>query len=127
MMNSEDYYDGSDDIEAEEETDLILKAVWEKIIEEETGVRLLDPERMREFLACGEAMKSAFSGSGARMKISPHDTFSSTGSIVITMDRLCIKKPDLFFRALSRASNYEIYPKINGELVLAITFYGLTV
>ena len=117
-MNSEE--------RAEWEMDEILKRVMDAIVEDESGTQLTNPKRMREFLACGEVMKKLFQGRGNKVQVVPHDDFPSVGTIRVFTKQLSISDPLLFYEAASLSSNYEIYPKLDGTVVLALTFYGLT-
>jgi hypothetical protein len=118
--------------EEREKNDLdeLLIRIGHAIEEDEAGIHVTNPERMRCFLACGEAMKLLFSGKGMRVIISPHDMYPSMGTIeVVTKGRFCLEdleSIELFTLATGVSSNYEIYPKLDGTIVLAITFYGLT-
>ena len=109
--------------------DELLIRIGRAIDEDESGIHVTNPERMRSFLACGEAIKLLFSGRGTRVIISPHDMYPSMGTIEVATRRLCLEDLEgieLFTLATGIASNYEIYPKLDGTIVLAITFYGLT-
>ena len=111
---------------ARQELDAIMRRVLDAIIADEAGAQVVDPKRMREFLACGEVMKKLFHGRGTKVQVVPHDDFPSVGTIRVFTKRLDISDPLLFYEAASLSSNYEIYPKLDGTLVLALTFYGLT-
>ena len=107
----------------------LLVMLGRAIDEDESGVHVTNPTRMEEFLACGKAMKQLFSGAGTKVIISPHDMYPSVGTIKVVTRRLCLDSPEaieLFTLASGIASNYEIYPKLDGTIVLAFAFYGLT-
>lgn len=111
---------------AERELDAIMRKVADAIFADEAGTQIVDPKRMREFLACGEVMKKLFQGRGNKVQVVPHDDFPSVGTIRVFTKQLSISDPLLFYEAASLSSNYEIYPKLDGTVVLALTFYGLT-
>jgi len=46
--------------------------------------------------------------------------------IRILAKRLVIRDPAAFARATALASNYEIYPRTDGTIMFALTFYGMT-
>lgn len=104
----------------------IMKRVVDEINRDEAGIQIVNPERMREFLACGEALKQVFKGQGAKFKITPHDTYPSMGTIEITAKKLVIKDQELFIIASSLANNYDVEPRLNGTIVITFTFYELT-
>ena len=105
--------------------DELLKAVYRAILEDEAGVQVTNPNRMREFQFCAEVMKSLF-GNSASIEVIPHDDFPSVGTIRILSNRFRFKDPVKFARAAKLASNYEIYPRTDGKLMMALTFYGMT-
>ena len=107
--------------------DEILKALWDAIIEDEEGVHLTDPGRMRELLLCHEAMKKVFKGQGVKITCTPHSTFASMGTVEVSGKSLVVYNTPLFVKASSLASNYYVYPKLDGTIVLELTFHGMTV
>lgn len=110
---------------AKKELDELLIQVGRAIDEDEAGLHIVNPKRMREFLVCGEAMKMLFSDSGY-VRVSPHDMYPSAGTIEVITRKLKIRDIELFTLATGLASNYEVYPKLDGTIVLALMFYGLT-
>ena len=117
-MNSEE--------NAKKELDELLLSVAKAIEEDEAGIQIVNPKRMQEFLACGEAMKHMFRVSGTKVIISPHNMYPSVGTIEIVTKKLKFDNIELFTLASGLASNYDVYPKLDGTIVLALTFYGLT-
>lgn len=106
--------------------DEIIKRIGRAIEEDQVGTHVTDPERMREFMVAGEAMKYLFEKKGTRVDVLPHEHYPTVGVIRVTTRNLEFKDPELFSAVASRANNYEIYPKLDGTIVLALTFYGLT-
>jgi len=109
--------------------DKLLIQLGHAIEEDESGIHVTDPDRMRSFIACGETMKHLFSGMGTKVIISPHDMYPNIGTVEVVTKRLSLEdleSIELFTLATGLSSNYEIYPRLNGTIVLAITFYGLT-
>ena len=109
-----------------ERLDAILSSVAEIIEREESGVSFVNEERIREFYTCGELIRYVMGGDGIDISVIAHDKFASVGTIRVLGKRFSIRDTQLFAKALRMASNYEIYPKLDGTLVLALTFYGLT-
>ncbi len=109
-----------------EAMDEILRLVAEEIEREESGLSVMDPRRMEELYESFEALKQLLKGSGARIECVPHDGFASVGTVSVTARNLRVTDPQLFLKAVSRASNWEIYPRTDGFFVLSLTFYGMT-
>ena len=112
--------------DSKEKLDQILIQVGKMIAEDEQGLHIVNTERMRDFMACEKVMKILFNGTGAKVVATPHDMYPSAGTIEITAKKLVIRDTELFTLAAGLASNYEIYPKLDGTIVLAFMFYGLT-
>ena len=100
--------------------------VMRAIQEDESGVQMTNPKRMREFMLCADVMKKLFQKSGTKIEVIPHNMFPSLGTISVTTKNMVIRDPVVFADAAGLADNYEIYPKTDGTVVLEIAFYGLT-
>ena len=100
--------------------------IMQAIQEDESGIQMTNPRRMREFMLCAEVMKKLFLKNSSKVEVIPHDGFPSVGTITVTTNNLIIRDPETFADAAGLSDNYEIYPKTDGTIVLAITFYGLT-
>ncbi len=111
--------------EVERELGPVVMAAMRAIRKQESGVHIENRERAEEFNLCYKALRFILKGSGARLEAIPHDGFPSVGTITATMRSLNLRNPKLFVDACSLASNYEIYPKLDGTIVLALTFYGM--
>ena len=109
------------------ENDWFLHAIAETILKEEEGIAVSNPVREKEFSTCEETIKKMFAGTGAKISISPHSDLPSVGNIEVRADRLDILDPFLFAKAASLAHNYEIYPCLDGTVVLDFTFYNMTI
>lgn len=104
----------------------ILSSVADIIENEESGVSFANTKRIGEFYTCSELIRYALNGEGIDISVIAHDKFASVGTIRVTGKRFSVTDTPLFARALRMASNYEMYPRLDGTLVLALTFYGLT-
>ena len=110
----------------EEMMDAILRAVTEQIEKEENGVSFLNLRREKEYRACCKVLEQLMKGSDARIQYVPHDGLASVGVIRVTSKGFTVRDPALFVMATSFASNYEIYPRTDGSIMFALTFYGMT-
>lgn len=116
----------TDSENAELKLDAIMKKIWEAIMKEESGVQVTDPKRMSQFMACDEVMKQTIRGKNVRIESIPHSNYASVGVIRITAKEFTVTDPKLFAMASALASNFEMYPKLDGTMVMALTFYGMT-
>lgn len=117
-----------EDMSGEElrEFDDIISSIWEMIENEEHGVSVVNDKRVREFILCESILRRVLTGRGIRIEVVPHDGFASVGVIRVSARNLTVKDPIAFSRAVNLASNYEIYPKTDGKIMFALTFYGMT-
>lgn len=113
-------------VEEQAAIDSILDAIGEFIEREESGVSVINMKRAKEFATCDYLLRHTLRGRGIKIETVPHDSFGSAGVIRISANSLSIREPMKFARALKLASNYEIYPKLDGKIMLALTFYGMT-
>lgn len=108
-----------------EEDDIIL-GIGELIEAEAEGVRIANPGRVREFAACEAALRKLMRGSASRIEVVPHDGSSDVGVIRVLTKGFTVKDTETLAGICNLASNYEIYPRVDGKLMFALTFYGMT-
>ena len=96
------------------------------ILEDEAGVHVSNPDRMREFMMCADIVKRMFKGTGAKVTVTPRDVFPNVGCIEVVAKGLSITNTEMFAKVAELSSNYEIYPKLDGTIVFDFSFYGLT-
>ena len=106
--------------------DDILNGIVRAILEEEQGVSISNPTREEEFAACEELIRRVFDGQKVKIRAVPHDDFPSVGTVEVIGKGLKVPNPYVFGAAGSLAHNYEFYSKLNGDVVLALTFYNMT-
>lgn len=106
--------------------DGLLKAVFKAIQKDEAGVHMEDPVRKNQFRKCAEEMKKLFGSVAQKIEVVPHTEFPSCGDITVYTKEFVVNDPIAFVRAAELASNYEIYSQLDGTIVLALTFYGMT-
>lgn len=112
--------------EEKREMDFILKTISGAIENDERGVSIADPQRMREFIKSETLLRRSLGGQGLKIEAIPHDDYASVGTIRVKAKTLIVREPTWFARAVSMASNYEVYPRTDGKIMLALTFYGMT-
>ena len=103
----------------------ILSSVTEIIEREESGLSIVNPERVRDFYTCSELLRLVID-SDMELTVKAHNQFASIGTITAVARRFHVLDTELFAIALRLASNYEIYPRLDGSLVMELTFYSMT-
>ena len=106
--------------------DDILKGIGRAILEEEQGVAFANTEREEQFAVCEDLVRKMFAGQKVKIRAVPHDDLPSVGTIEVIGKGLTIPNPYVFGAAAALAHNYEFYSKLNGDVVLALTFYNMT-
>ena len=95
--------------------------------EQEKGVHITNVTRLREFSLCYDSLKMIFAGQDVTITATPHEEkFPSVGNIVVSGHELVVNNTELFSSAMSIASNYEIYPRNDGLIMMEISFYYMT-
>ena len=104
----------------------LLKAVYRAIQQDEAGVHIEDPVRKNQLKTCAAEMKRIFGKTAERIEVTPHTEFPSCGEIFVYTREFSVDDPAAFVKAAELASNYEIYAQLDGTIVLAFAFYGMT-
>ena len=88
-------------------------------------VQALVPERYREVLQAKAALDLLLVQNGtdlSRLELRP---LFGSASVSAEMEELVVSDPALFQKITEKASNFEIYPLLNGKMRLALVFYGV--
>lgn len=109
-----------------DDTDDFIRAVGERIAAEESGISIANPTREKEFQVCADYLKKTLRGHRLKIQCEPHDGYASVGVIRVLAEDFTVMKTDEFAAAVKLASNYEIYPRTDGKVMFALTFYGMT-
>ena len=115
----------ADSVASDERTDAILEALGEQLQREAEGVYILNVPRAREFSDCYRELKHQLHGSRTKLSWEMDEMLPGCAVIRAESRGFRVKNTAKFAAALRLASNYEIYPKTNGNIMLALTFYGL--
>lgn len=128
-MNEVDLEDSAGSVFTEEEqweTDEIILRLGEMIAEQESGISVVDTQRVNAFVTCETYLRTYLRGKGIKIEAIPNDGYASVGVIRVSAKELWVEDPGLFARMTGLASNYEVYPRVDGKLMFALTFYGMT-
>ena len=112
--------------EAFREWDVILLECKLALTKETKAVSVVNPARMRDFVTREAYLRTYLRGKGIKIEAIPNDGYASVGVIRVSAKELWVKDPVLFAKMTCLASNYEVYPRVDGKLMFALTFYGMT-
>ena len=111
--------------EAEEMLDAFIHAIGEAIEEEEDKPAVIVPNRMLQMQYSYAAFKQLIDGTDAKISYGLNEPYKSMGDITIEAGDLTFTNVELFTKACSFASNLEVYPLVNGNVRLTLTFHGI--
>ena len=106
--------------------DDLIKYISDEIEKSEDGISVMDPGRVQDIGVVYNVMKSVVKGTGIRVTYELNAPYSSMGSVSVTGKGINVSEPSLFVKAVKLASNMEIYPKVDGTVVIDLTFHRLT-
>ena len=118
--------DFTSDEEVNEMIDSIVVTLNDAINEDETGVSVLDANKLRQLQFTYLALRYMSKGSRARVTYTLNEPYTSVGYVSITGRNIQLKHPEWFAKIADYASNMEVYPKTNGTVQINFTFHGLT-
>ena len=114
------------DSEIEEAMDSLVISVANDIAQDESRTSIINPYRMQQILYTYKVMKYLMRGTSAKVTYKLHEPYQSMGSVSVTGKDIEFKKVSWFIRAAELASNYEVYPKTDGNVCMTFTFHGIT-
>lgn len=127
---SEFVYDFDSEFQSDEEIeaalDEMVMVLAEDIIRDESTPSIVNPYRMEHLLYVYKYMKYITKGTSVVVTKKVHEPFASMGSVSVTGKVIEFGKMSWFMRAVQVASNFEVYPKTNGDVCMTFTFHGLT-
>lgn len=103
-----------------------LKRIVDIINEDEVGISVADPDKVNAYTRCYLILKALFKGTNAIVKCSQSVPFNSAATISILTPRMEIMDTEAFVYATRLASNYEIYPRTDGRIMMELIFYDMT-
>lgn len=119
--------DRSDDDLPSPEEERFLKEIGEAIRKSESGTHIVNPKRMKEFLDCAKTMRDLFPGKSVKIEVVYPNHYPSCGVIRVYTKKIALTDTAKFASAAKCSSNYEVYPRVDGKMVLSLMFYGMTV
>lgn len=111
---------GDDDVEA------ALDAATNLFAEAELKTSIINPYRVKQMVDVYKVLTYLLKGSRAKITYTLHKPYKSVGCIKVTGKSIKFNRPEWFVRAAGLASNFEVFPKVDGTLEMNFTFHGLT-
>lgn len=112
-----------EDIIVDDETEAIIEAIGDQLQRGVDGVYVVDIQRVKEMMVCHRELRRQLHG--ATIACVLDEMSPGCGVIRVESSGFRVRNTERFMKAISLASNYEIYPKTNGKIMFALTFYGL--
>ena len=114
------------DEEVEEMIDALVTTIGEELVKEDARAAIVNPYRLQQISYTYKVLKYLTKGTGAKVSYALHTPFKSMGYVSVVGRDLLFRKPEWFMKAVSLASNFEVYPKTDGTVQMNFTFHGLT-
>ena len=109
---------------AEEQIDAIVEILREADVRDVDSVKITNPQKLKDISELYRVLNENLIGRN-KIKCELYKPFLGSASIKITGKNIRFKKPSVVFKAAKLASNFEVYPKVNGDPCMAFTFDGL--
>ncbi len=115
------------DAETEEYIDALVGLIADKLRDDVGNATIVNPSEWNRMAAVYKTMKYLTKGTGAKVTYGQNKILTSTGFVTVVSKDLRFGRPDLFIKAARLASNFEVFPKIDGTVQLDFAFNELTV
>ena len=114
------------DEEVEEMLENLLTAVGEQAEYDDTRTAIINPLKMKAVLYTYKVLCYLTKGTSAKVTYELNKPYKSMGSVSVIGKDITFTNPDWFMAAVKLASNFNVYPKLNGNVQMDFTFHGLT-
>lgn len=90
------------------------------------SVKLLNVPKYKQMLIAASRLKDllCMSGESGEIEINLHREFNM-GSITAEIPSFTVREPALFVEVIKEADNFEIYPLVNGNIKIGISFQSV--
>ncbi len=110
----------------EAELDAFVNYLGELIERDERRTRILNVERIHQFLTAFKILKRITKGSDIVLSHKLNEPYPSMGSISIEGRTIDFDDAEQFAVAAELASNTEVYPLTKNAVRMTFTFHGIT-
>lgn len=85
---------------------------------------IVNPKRMKHFQTAHNSIVSVMNGCSpdAKIEVSLNEFNDGSASITVETDELVVKNMGIFINVIENASNFEIYPLLDGNIRFSVTF-----
>lgn len=111
--------------ELDEQTLAIIEGIGTAIEEEEAEPQVLHVPRLLQVMRAYRQLQ-AIAWDSWQVTCSLHEPYTSMGVISVEAAEFTFEQMAKLHQILEHASNVEIYPLVNGNLRMNITFHGIT-
>lgn len=105
--------------------DSFCEAAAEELLPKNGDVSILNPDGIRKLTTVYNAVKKTIQGKQAKITYSINEPFVGSGFIRIIGKTVVFKDTAALMRAARLASNFEVYPRVDGTVCMAFSFDGL--
>ncbi len=106
--------------------DEILTLIASEISAQESGVSIMNPDKLEMIATVRDAVKASVSGKGVKVTHELNAPYVSMGSVSVLGKEIKIVNTKLFTMAVMLASNFEVYTKVDGKVQMDLTFHNIT-
>lgn len=128
-MGNEKYSSFDDENFEKEEIDMAFDELCSKIAGELSKqgeiVSVLNPDGIRNFSKVYNAVKSSLKNTGAKVTHGINEPMIGSGYIRIIGSKIVFSNARKLAKYAPLASNFEVYPRVDGKVCMAFTFDGL--
>ncbi len=110
--------------ELDEQTQAFIEAIGSAIEAEETAPQVLNLRRLLQFMQAYQQLQ-AIAWESWKISYSLHEPYTSMGVISAEAAEFTFEQMAMLQRMLADASNVEIYPLVNGNIRMNITFHEI--
>lgn len=114
-----------EEFELDEQTQAIIEAIGAAIEAENAEPQVLDIPRLLQVIRAYQLLR-AIAWESWKISYSLHEPYTSMGVITVEAAEFTFDQMAQLHQILAHASNVEIFPLINGDLRMNITFHGIT-
>lgn len=123
MNNFEERF--NDEEEISDALDTLISTIGEAIEADESKPGVLNPIRLKQMQFSYSVLKYLSHGKNIKISYALHEPFKSMGSISVEGKSIDFTNAEWFSRVAEFASSTEIYPLVNGNVRMTLTFHGL--
>ncbi len=128
-LGNEKYSSFDDENFEKDEVDVAFDELCNKIASEllKQGeiVSVLNPDGIRKFSDVYNAVKSSLKNTGAKVTHGINEPMIGSGYIRIIGSKVVFSNTRMLAKYATLASNFEVYPRVDGKVCMAFTFDGL--